>query len=105
MSLRAPSRVESVHVNLFDHDVMVDPYPTYALLRQSAPVYWDERLNGWLIARYRDVRHAHLDPETFSSHRLGAMVSDRVGTRASPEMQRFMQFAAEWMLFRDPPDH
>ncbi|MFF3733132.1 cytochrome P450 [Streptomyces sp. NPDC002476] len=105
MPSSAPSPSGPTAVNLFSHDVLVDPYPTYALLRETEPVHWDDRLNGWVLTRHSDVHAAHLDPDTFSSQRLGAMVSDRVGPDSSAEMQRFMQFAPEWMLFRDSPDH
>ena len=32
-----------------------DPYPTYAELRRSAPVYWAERSKTWVVSRYDDV--------------------------------------------------
>jgi cytochrome P450 len=104
MSSSVPSK-SSVKVDLFSRDFLIDPYPTYALLRDSNPVHWDDRLNGWVITRHSDVCSAHLDPATFSSHRLGAMVSNRVGPDSSDEMKKFMEIAPEWMLFRDPPDH
>ncbi len=93
-----------VHVDMFDHDFLVDPYPAYAILREHEPVHWDDKLHGWVMTRYADVYAAHLEPGTYSSHRLGAMVGG-VGPDASEEMRRFMDIAPEWMLFRDPPDH
>ncbi|HJQ03541.1 MAG TPA: cytochrome P450 [Jatrophihabitans sp.] len=95
----------ALQVDLFDHDFLVDPYPTYSLLREQAPVLWDDKINGWLVTRHSDVYAAHVDPETYSSHRLGAMVSGGVGPDASDEMRHFMDIAPEWMLFRDAPDH
>jgi len=105
MVTAAASHAGSVQVNLFDRDFLIDPYPTYALLRESEPVHWDDRLNGWVLTRHSDVFAAHLEPETFSSHRLGAMLRDRVTPDSSIQVQTFMQMAPEWMLFRDPPDH
>jgi cytochrome P450 len=102
MASKTPSALDA---DLFGHDFLVDPYPTYAQLREHEPVHWDDRLNGWVVTRHADVYAAHLDPATFSSHRLGAMVSNRVGPDASDEMKHFMDIAPEWMLFRDPPDH
>ncbi|MBB5083634.1 cytochrome P450 [Nonomuraea endophytica] len=90
---------------MFGKKFLSDPYPAYARLREEEPVHWDDRLNGWVITRHHDVYAAHLDPQTYSSHRLGAMVSNRVGPTSSDEMKKFMDFAPEWMLFRDPPDH
>ena len=91
-------------VDLFDLDFLADPYPAYAVLREQEPVHWDDKIRGWVVTRYADVYAAHLDPATYSSHRLGAMVGG-VGPDSSAEMRRFMDIAPEWMLFRDPPDH
>ncbi len=101
MATKSPT----VRADLFSNEFLVDPYPTYAQLRDHEPVHWDDRLNGWVITRHEDVYAMHLDPQTYSSHRLGAMVSNRVGPDASDEMKHFMDIAPEWMLFRDPPDH
>ncbi|MFI6901799.1 cytochrome P450 [Nonomuraea sp. NPDC050394] len=90
---------------MFGKEFLSDPYPAYARLREGEPAHWDDRLNGWVITRHSDVYAAHLDPQTYSSHRLGAMVSNRVGPTSSDEMKKFMDLAPEWMLFRDPPDH
>jgi cytochrome P450 len=49
----------------FRVDHIADPYPFYAELRRSQPVSWNERLNGWLIARYDDVRLVLKDAETY----------------------------------------
>src|SRR6266566_1676084 len=100
-----PNHVATINANFFDHEFLVDPYPTYALLREHEPVHWNDRLNGWVLTRHSDVYDAHLEPETFSSERLGAMLLDRITPDSSIQVQKFMRIAPEWMLFRDPPDH
>lgn len=54
-------------INLLDGEMYrVDPYPTYAWLRQEAPAYRDP--NGiWGLSRYDDVVEASRHPELFSS--------------------------------------
>lgn len=94
-----------LQVDLFDRDFLIDPYPTYAMMREREPVHWNEKIRGWVITRHEDVYAAHIDPATYSSHRLGAMVVGGVTPDASEEMRHFMDIAPEWMLFRDPPDH
>jgi cytochrome P450 family 142 subfamily A polypeptide 1 len=43
-------------IDLLDGDLYAgDPYPTYAWMRESAPVYWDARNELWGIARYDDI--------------------------------------------------
>lgn len=50
-----------------DWQTQIDPYPTYAWLREEAPIYQNERLGFWALSRFEDVWDAHLDHETFSS--------------------------------------
>ena len=50
-----------------DWQTQIDPYETYAWLREEAPVYHNERLDFWALSRFDDVWDAHLDFDTFSS--------------------------------------
>ena len=47
--------------------VQDDPYPVYAQLRATAPVYWCAPRRCWVLSRYDDVSAALQDPATFSS--------------------------------------
>ena len=43
-------------IDLLDGDLYAgDPGPTYAWLRENAPVYWDEDNELWGISRYDDI--------------------------------------------------
>ena len=44
-----------------------DPTDIYRVLRDDAPLYFDERLGIWVVSRYDDVATALRDWETFSS--------------------------------------
>ena len=50
-----------------DWQTQIDPYPTYAWLREHAPVYQNEKMGFWALSRFEDVWDAHIDHETFSS--------------------------------------
>lgn len=43
-----------------------DPFPLYRLLRDRAPVHWEEQTSCWYVSRYADVAELLLEP------RLGA---------------------------------
>ena len=43
--------------SLLDSEIEHDPYSFYKILRTEAPVYWDEKLQVWLVSRYTDVNH------------------------------------------------
>lgn len=86
--------------HLLDPDVLADPYPLYARLRQESPVLWDRFLHAWVLTRYDDVVEV-----------LGRFSAECTPT---PErltelgMQRLAPVAeiiVKQMLFMDPPQH
>jgi cytochrome P450 len=56
-----------VDYNPMDLETSLDPYPVYAGLRESAPVYHNEEHDFWTLARYDDIRNASQDWKTFSN--------------------------------------
>ena len=58
-----------VYYDPYHIDIVNDPYPVYARLREEAPVYYNERYDFWAISRYADVEKALSDWETFSNSR------------------------------------
>src|SRR5277367_4300422 len=85
---------------LLDPEVLADPYPLYARLREEAPVYFDPFLHTWVVTRYADVLKVLL---TFSADRtpspkqLSAIGMSAIGPIA--------QVMVKQMLFLDPPAH
>ena len=61
----------SSDVDLFDDAVLVDPYPTYALLRDIGAVVYLPRNDVYVLTRYGVIRDALADWETFSSTSIG----------------------------------
>lgn len=51
----------------FDADVIADPYPFYAALRQDDPVAWSDASKCWVLSRYDDVDAALRDETTYVS--------------------------------------
>ena len=58
-----------VYYDPYDVDIAADPYPTYARLRDEAPIYYNERYDFWAISRHADVEKALANWETFSNTR------------------------------------
>jgi cytochrome P450 len=54
---------------LADVEVLECPYPTYALLREQAPVWRDPLTGMYVITRYEDLRAILVDTETWSNWR------------------------------------
>jgi len=78
--------------NPYDHALHADPYPTYRVLRDEHPAYWNDRLRFWALSRYDDVLAALRAPATFSS--AGGITIDARGQEFKP-----------MMITMDPPQH
>ena len=51
-----------VLARLLEPDILEDPYPYYAWLRDNLPVYWSERAKVYVLSRHADVRRAYGSP-------------------------------------------
>ena len=92
-------------IDLFDPTFKADPYPTYASLRSSAPVYRAALPDGrgvWLITRYEDVL-AVLKDKRFVKDWRGALTPEQLAQ--VPPIPEVMKPLSQNMLDTDPPDH
>ncbi|OBK13340.1 cytochrome P450 [Mycobacterium asiaticum] len=84
-----------VYYDPYDVNITADPYPTYARLRDEAPLYYNERYNFWAISRHADVEKALSDWETFSNSRSDILELIQSKFPMPPGV----------MMFEDPPTH
>ena len=54
----------------YDHALQDDPYPTYARLREEAPLYHNEEHDFWVMSRYADIHKAWRTDDVYSN-RMG----------------------------------
>jgi len=47
---------------LFSPEVLANPHPLYAELREQHPVYWNSMFQFWVVTRYKDVASLLQDP-------------------------------------------
>ncbi|MGH2726813.1 MAG: cytochrome P450 [Actinomycetota bacterium] len=85
-----------VRYSPYDYEIHEDPYPTYARLREEAPVYRNEEIDFWALSRHADVTAAYRDSATFSSANGVSLEPMATG----PNAWRSMSFLA-----MDPPRH
>ncbi|HEY9369218.1 cytochrome P450 [Streptomyces sp.] len=94
-----------------DPDLLQDriPFPEFAQLRQTAPVWWCPQPRGitgfddegyWAVTRHADVKYVSTHPELFSSTENTAVIrfNEHI-TRDQIEVQKLI------MLNMDPPEH
>jgi hypothetical protein len=80
----------------FDFGLHEDPYPTYAWMREHAPVYRNDERGFWALSRYADVSAALRNPGLFSS---------RNGISIEPELWGPHAVQTSFFLAMDPPEH
>jgi cytochrome P450 len=80
-----------VTFNPYDDETFRDPYPIYRQLRDESPVYRNDNLGFWALARHADVLAAHNDWTRFSS---------TGGVTIEGEEK-----AAPYLIVKDPPEH
>jgi len=80
----------------YDYQIHADPYPVYARLRDTAPLYRNDELDFWALSRHEDVVAVFRDPARFSSANGVSIEPSAWGSHA----HRTMSFLA-----LDPPKH
>ncbi|MDD9369463.1 MAG: cytochrome P450 [Acidimicrobiales bacterium] len=85
----------AVNYDPYDVGINADPYPTYARLRDEAPIYHNERYDFWALSRHEDVQKALVNWQTFSSTRSDILDVIKAGVELPPGV----------IMFEDPPVH
>src|SRR4029453_6757315 len=80
-----------------------DPYPTFARLRDQAPVFWSEKGKYWIVSRYQDasaiLRDLHYEKGIQRWKAFNPLV------KIVPQLSEQLKFRGKSMLNQDPPDH
>ncbi|MGA7050185.1 MAG: cytochrome P450 [Mycobacterium sp.] len=84
-----------VRFDPYDVELIVDPYPMFARLREEAPLYYNEEYDFYALSRFADVNKALIDHTTFSSAR--GVILELI--KANLEIPSGM------LIFEDPPIH
>lgn len=90
--LRLARTAPSSALDLWDDEVLRDPYPAYAELRALGPLVYLERYGNWAVTKHRQAREVLGDHAKFTST-LGIGLNDRIN-----EM-------GQGILASDPPEH
>ncbi len=92
--------MQKIKLDFSDPDFIANPYPTYELIQENEPIYYDE--SGVIyLTKYKDVV---------------ALLSNKNTSRRPPhQIKTFTQeqlrdsdvdaFLSNWLIFQDPPKH
>lgn len=101
--MKAAQTVPELVYNPSDPEVMANPFPVYARLRDNDPVHWSPTLKSWIITRYTDVRDMLLS-DALSVNRLVNFYS-ALPPKEAELLKDIIHYLNLWLAFRDPPDH
>ncbi len=85
----------TVYYDPYDVGINADPYPVYQRLRETAPLYYNERYDFWALSRHEDVEKGLVDSRRFISSRGGILELIKSG----------MEMPSGTVIFEDPPAH
>jgi cytochrome P450 len=103
-ALAAAAAAEAAPHHGYDPFQMNDPFPSYAALRETEPVMFDERIGYYIVSRYDDIKAVFDDWKTFSSENAQAPVRQR-GAEALRIMNEGGFTAYSGLSARIPPEH
>jgi cytochrome P450 len=84
-----------VRFDPYDVELIADPYPMFARLRDEAPLYYNAEYDFFALSRFADVNKALVDHTTFSSAR-GAILE---------LIKANLDIPSGMLIFEDPPIH
>jgi len=79
----------------YDAELNMAPYPLFRLLRDEAPLYYNERHDFYALSRADDVERAFRDPRRLISGRSDILDFIKSGLELPPG----------FFIFEDPPEH
>jgi cytochrome P450 len=85
----------AVYWDPYDAELMRDPYPAFARLREEAPLYYNDAYDFYAVSRYADVERGLPDWESFSSARGIILELIKSGIEIPPGT----------LIFEDPRGH
>jgi cytochrome P450 len=89
------TQTDDLSYDPYDVEIDRDPYPTFARLRDEAPLYYNEQYDFYALSRYDDVERGLVDRDTFISGRGGILEIIKAGIQMPPGI----------LIFEDPPTH
>ena len=89
------STESDVRFDPYDVELIADPYPMFARLRDEAPLYHNTEYDFFALSRFADVNKALVDVGTYSSARGVILELIKANLEIPPGM----------LIFEDPPIH
>jgi hypothetical protein len=83
------------------------PYDFYGQLRDTEPVYFNPRWNGWVVTSYEHVAAGYRDHQRLSSDRFEGPFAEewKPGGLLESSHAALLEFLSHFFVWKDPPYH
>ena len=85
-------------------DIVANPYPVYAALREKEPVHWCDSLQAWALLRHGDCASALTDRRLKAERMVSTLNVKFPGRELAPD-NIYHRFTKNVMMYTDPPLH
>lgn len=97
---------DSLDALLSSPQMLSNPFPVYARLREEAPVAWSNQWQAWVVSRYEHVEPSLKDKENLSNENRQGLLFEHLPAQQQQDLSRLRHyFAQKDVIGSDPPDH
>jgi cytochrome P450 len=90
-------------LDLLSPEYIIDPQPMIDRMLSEAPMFFDPRLYGWMVGRYRDVQALQANPNLTASR--ASYVSAALPPELQAQIKPLVDWYQRWIVMMDPPAH
>ena len=85
-------------------DYFKNPYETFRDFLSNRPIFWDEKINAWIISPYSEVEKGLSNSDLNAGERI-ASASAHLSAEEKAEFSKIISTLNNWIVFQDPPSH
>ena len=102
----APTLPPDLDRLLVSDELMENPYPIYARLRDEMPVGWSEEWQSWIVSCYEEADASLRDKENLSNENRQALLFNDLTAQEKEFLAPLRHyFSQKDVIGSDPPDH
>jgi cytochrome P450 len=90
-------------LDLLSPEYIDDPTPMIDRMLGEAPIFFDPRLYGWMVGRYRDVMALQANPNLTASR--ASYVCAALAPELQAQMKPLVDWYSQWIVMMDAPEH
>lgn len=93
--------------DLLCEEAINEPYGFYGHLRETDPVHFNDRWNGWIVTSYEHVAAGYRDHQRLSSDRFEGPFAEewKAGGELESSHAALFEFLSHFFVWKDPPYH